>query len=225
MNLALIGERLQRNCPSSPFKLSRLPPSSPLRPRVTRSGKLNIAQPPAVAPAPGGSSPDSTPPGSSPLSTPPSTRAPSSSPPAPPPPRRNRSPSDSSDSSNSSSIPPLTRENSPSRMPLYETAPPPVPLATVEIKDQKLPTLTAGDLTPKVLREYEDSCEDYFGLKEVPAATQVRRAMTGIHDNRIKDWINGDRARILAMTFKEFVAEMRRIYLPEDWATKIRGLQ
>ena len=96
-------------------------------------------------------------------------------------------------------------------------------LATVDWEvPTKVPILNAGDITPDVMREYEDDCINFFDAKEIPADKQVRKILAGIKDHRIKDWIAVKRNALLALTFDKFMTEFRANYLEEDWESTTR---
>jgi hypothetical protein len=73
------------------------------------------------------------------------------------------------------------------------------------------------------MRDFQDACEGYFENKEVPADKQVRKILAGIKDDRVKDWLSVDRARIQALEFPAFMVEFRAAYLPEEWEQDLRG--
>jgi hypothetical protein len=96
-------------------------------------------------------------------------------------------------------------------------------LATVDWDaPTKVPILNAGDITPDVMREYEDDCINFFDAKEIPADKQVRKILAGIKDHRIKDWISVEREALLALSFEDFMSEFRTNYLEEDWESTTR---
>ncbi|KIM85721.1 hypothetical protein PILCRDRAFT_5379 [Piloderma croceum F 1598] len=86
----------------------------------------------------------------------------------------------------------------------------------------KVPILNAGDITPDVMREYEDDCINFFDAKEIPTDKQVQKILAGIRDHRIKDWIVVEREVLLALTFEDFMVEFRANYLEEDWESTTR---
>jgi hypothetical protein len=86
----------------------------------------------------------------------------------------------------------------------------------------KPPVLHPGDITPAVMREFEDSCIGYFENKEIEADKQVRKILTCLRDSRIKDWISTDRDRLLQLSFSEFMKEFRAAYLDDDWEEGVR---
>ncbi|KIM87980.1 hypothetical protein PILCRDRAFT_3692 [Piloderma croceum F 1598] len=81
----------------------------------------------------------------------------------------------------------------------------------------KVPVLLQGDLTPSVMRQYENACLGFFEGKEIAPEKQVRKILTGLRDDRIQEWISIDRDEILGLTFAEFMVEFKAGFLPEDW--------
>jgi hypothetical protein len=60
----------------------------------------------------------------------------------------------------------------------------------------KLPTLHAGDVSPSVMRDFEEACIGYFEMKEIADDKQVRKILPGLKDSRIRDWITSDHEHI-----------------------------
>jgi hypothetical protein len=81
----------------------------------------------------------------------------------------------------------------------------------------KIPVLLKGDLTPTVMREYEQACLGYFDTRDVKPNKQVRKILAGFRDTRIQDWIAIHCDCFLTLSFKDFMTEFRKGYLPEDW--------
>ena len=96
-------------------------------------------------------------------------------------------------------------------------------LATVDPTSAKAPVLTAGDVSPAVMMDFQNAALDFFVSKSVPADKQVTMIIPGIKDIHIRDWIGADRDRIVALTFAEFMKEMRLNYLPQDWEDQVRN--
>jgi hypothetical protein len=86
----------------------------------------------------------------------------------------------------------------------------------------KPPTLHPGDITPAVMREFEDTCLGYFENKEIPSDKQVRKVLAGLKDSRIRDWISTNRQRIQSLDFDAFMSEFRIAYLDNDWEEATR---
>ena len=96
-------------------------------------------------------------------------------------------------------------------------------LATVDPTSAKAPVLTAGDVSPAVMMDFQNAALDFFVSKSVPADKQVTMIIPGIKDIRIRDWIGANRDRIVALTFAEFMKEMRLNYLPQDWEDQVQN--
>jgi len=108
----------------------------------------------------------------------------------------------------------------PSKSPL----PPPLhmsTLATVEPMSGKAPVLTASDLTPAVAMDFENTAQDFFVTKSVPADKQVSLILPGIKDICMCDWIMADQACITSLTFTNFIKEPHENYLQNDWEDQI----
>lgn len=96
-------------------------------------------------------------------------------------------------------------------------------LAVVEhIHQSKSPILLAGEIDPAVMRTFELGCLDFFDCKEIKEGDQVRKILGCFRDTRIRDWINGDRNRLLTLSFADFMTELRANYLDPDWEPTVR---
>jgi hypothetical protein len=91
-------------------------------------------------------------------------------------------------------------------------------MATVEQSSpSKVPILTAGDISPAVMRQFEHGCKNYFIHKKIIADDQVSLIIGGIIDSRVSDWISADRDRLIGLSFDAFMTDFRANYLAEDW--------
>ena len=96
-------------------------------------------------------------------------------------------------------------------------------IAVVEhIHQSKSPTLLAGEIDPAVMRTFELGCLDFFDCKGIKEEDQVRKILGSFRDTRIRDWISGDRNRLLTLSFADFMSEMRANYLDPDWEPTVR---
>ncbi|KIM83633.1 hypothetical protein PILCRDRAFT_7047 [Piloderma croceum F 1598] len=97
--------------------------------------------------------------------------------------------------------------------------PPADPLtARLEQPDQtKPPVLTSGTVTPQVLRDWEDGCNNYFFHKSITDDRQVRAIVLGLKDHRIGDWYRSAQAVIVAMPFDDFVTAVQNKLLKDGW--------
>lgn len=86
----------------------------------------------------------------------------------------------------------------------------------------KPPTLTAGELTPEVVRAWDMACQNYFTHKEVAEDVQVKKVAWGMLDPRLQDWYMTNRAALDAMSFADYMKDFRTNWLDSDWAAQVR---
>jgi len=87
------------------------------------------------------------------------------------------------------------------------------------------PVLTSGEITPKVLMEFEQTCHYFFTHAKggVTDEARVSRILPCFQDQLVRDWISLDRVRISALTFDAFLVELRKAFLPRNWEDKIQA--
>ncbi|KAG6821783.1 hypothetical protein H0H92_000841, partial [Tricholoma furcatifolium] len=101
-------------------------------------------------------------------------------------------------------------------------------LAKCEDNRGKAPTVSEGDLTAEVIKQFVDYSTDFFVAKSIfdtdepLVRQQVRSVYSLFKDDRVRDWIALDRDTILSMTFDQFVAALRKNFLPIDWEDTLR---
>jgi RNase H-like domain found in reverse transcriptase/Reverse transcriptase (RNA-dependent DNA polymerase)/Integrase zinc binding domain len=86
----------------------------------------------------------------------------------------------------------------------------------------KPPILTPGDLTPRILQDWQAACEDYFIHKAIADEDKVKYILGGMKDPNIREWVTVERAALIAMTFEDYMALMRSSWLEDNWEHKIR---
>ena len=82
---------------------------------------------------------------------------------------------------------------------------------------RKCPIMGEGDLNAKNIRQYDDYCNGYFDVKDIPADKQVRKVIAGIHDQWIKDHISTNHPCIITLMFPEFIKELKDNWLDKNW--------
>ena len=91
-------------------------------------------------------------------------------------------------------------------------------MATVEQNSlSKVPILTAGDIFPTVMCQFEHACLNYFIHKKVVPDDQVSLIIGRLLDNHMTDWIRSDHKHIVALPFIALMVEFHKNYLAEDW--------
>ena len=98
-------------------------------------------------------------------------------------------------------------------------------LATVVHERMTLPPiLTDGEITPKVIRDFESHCSTYFlnAKGGVTEEQKVTRIMGCFQNDLVDDWTQVEKTRLLALTFEEFMKEFRERWLPPNWEQAVR---
>jgi hypothetical protein len=86
----------------------------------------------------------------------------------------------------------------------------------------KLPILHPGNLTPTIMRKFEDCCIGYFEQKDIEGMNQVKKILAGLRDPRVKAWLSTERDHLMTLSFGKFMEEFRKAYLDEDWEETTR---
>lgn len=86
------------------------------------------------------------------------------------------------------------------------------------------PTVTEGELTPKLIMEFEQACHTFFDNAKggVPDEQKVACILPTFKDPLICDWISSSRNELITLTFKDFMTELQCKQLPRNWEDKIR---
>ncbi|KAJ7349403.1 hypothetical protein DFH08DRAFT_697561, partial [Mycena albidolilacea] len=97
--------------------------------------------------------------------------------------------------------------------------------AEVEAHTSRPPVLTKGDITPLVIRDFENAALNWFSIKAVPEAQQVSNILGSFRDPRYIAWLrpSGERSRVKNLSFDDFMSELREKYLPVDWEAVTRN--
>ncbi|KAH9015035.1 hypothetical protein EDB83DRAFT_2529122 [Lactarius deliciosus] len=88
----------------------------------------------------------------------------------------------------------------------------------------RAPILTDGEITPKIVRNFENHCATYFlNTKDgVPNDTKVTRIIGCFENSLIYDWAQEDSERLIKLSFTEFMKEFREQWLPANWEQNVR---
>ncbi|KAJ7367148.1 hypothetical protein DFH08DRAFT_679484, partial [Mycena albidolilacea] len=97
--------------------------------------------------------------------------------------------------------------------------------AEVEAHTSRPPVLTKGDITPLVIRNFENAALNWFALKAVAPGSQVSNILGSFRDPRYVAWLrpNAERSRVMKLSFNGFMSELRQKYLPVDWQAVTRN--
>ncbi|KAJ7223771.1 hypothetical protein C8J57DRAFT_1506947 [Mycena rebaudengoi] len=96
--------------------------------------------------------------------------------------------------------------------------------ATVTAPTSKLPTLSAGEVTPTVAAEFEFACKNYFSTKGIEDAKHVATILGCFQDVHVQGWLRPDaeHERVSKLTFSVFMAEFRERFLHPNWESITR---
>ena len=85
------------------------------------------------------------------------------------------------------------------------------------------PIITAGVLTPSILLEFEDACEDFFANAKggVNADVQVTRILPSFKDPIIRGWIASDCLHLSTLKFDVFMKLLRSKFLSKQWEDEL----
>lgn len=86
----------------------------------------------------------------------------------------------------------------------------------------KPPSLTAGEISPEVFRQWEVGCRQFFMHKEIPDNEMVKKVAWGMQEPIIQDWYLNDQDRFNKLSFAEYLKEVRDHWLPTDWEDTVR---
>jgi hypothetical protein len=93
------------------------------------------------------------------------------------------------------------------------------PMASVEQSmSSKVPILTAGDITPAIMRQFKHGHKNYFIHKKIITNNQVPLIIGRLLNSHVSDWISADCDHIITLSFNVFMVEFHANYLSEDWA-------
>ena len=87
---------------------------------------------------------------------------------------------------------------------------------------RKCPIMGEGDLNTKNAHQYDDYCNCYFDVKDIPEDKQVHKVIAGICDQQMKDHISTNHAHIITLTFPKFLKELRDNWLNKNWEATMR---
>lgn len=85
------------------------------------------------------------------------------------------------------------------------------------------PILTAGVLTPALLLEFEDACEDFFANAKggVTDELKVTRILPSFKDPIIRGYISSDRPHLTKLSFEAFMKNLRSKFLSKEWEDEL----
>jgi hypothetical protein len=87
-----------------------------------------------------------------------------------------------------------------------------------------IPLLTAGEISPLILRQWEMACEDYFSAsKKLEVIDRVAAILPSLKDLCARDWVATHRVHLVTLSFEDFMIEIRREFLTEGWDDELHA--
>ena len=86
------------------------------------------------------------------------------------------------------------------------------------------PTVTEGELTLKIVMEFEQACRTFFDNVKggIPEEQKVACVLPAFKDTLICNWIALSRNDLIGLMFDGFLEELRKKQLPRNWEDKLR---
>ncbi len=85
------------------------------------------------------------------------------------------------------------------------------------------PILTPGEITPEVLVQWDSSCQRYFTHKGVAVSERIEFVSAGFQDPLVQAWFNTNNTALNALSWTEFLNEIRATFLEDNWDRNIRS--
>ncbi|KAJ7640817.1 hypothetical protein DFH06DRAFT_928285, partial [Mycena polygramma] len=81
-----------------------------------------------------------------------------------------------------------------------------------------------GEVTALAISEFQDACNNYFAHKGTDAERQVAIVLGCFEEPKINNWLRpaGTRARIMKLSFLDFIGELKLKFLRSDWKETTR---
>ncbi|KAF8233412.1 hypothetical protein L208DRAFT_1056146, partial [Tricholoma matsutake] len=83
------------------------------------------------------------------------------------------------------------------------------------------PLLTTGSLSIQVLHGFKTACQQFFVNKNIEGGDQVGKVMYNFEAVSTQSWVSANKDRLLALMFKEFMAEFKGKFLACSWEDEL----
>ena len=99
----------------------------------------------------------------------------------------------------------------------------PILASVIHSAPKQVLILTTGDITPKVIIDWFNACENYFTERDTPDDKRVAKVLGGLQDVLFKDWYSPNRAHIAALSWDEFIKKIKSEFLSSTWVEDARN--
>ena len=95
------------------------------------------------------------------------------------------------------------------------------PASVLQTSTSQPPLLSAGSITVVNLRRFDYACKRFFAYKEIAPEDQVGHIIYSFESEFMQSWIESDSARLISLSFQDFMLEVKRKWLPSDWEDEL----
>jgi hypothetical protein len=88
-------------------------------------------------------------------------------------------------------------------------------------KQEKLPVITPGKLTPDLLFDFKNGAYSYFSFKEVKLEKEVSKVASGLQAGRVRTWYRLNCATVDAGGFTQFIKSVHANWLKLGWEQEV----
>jgi hypothetical protein len=103
----------------------------------------------------------------------------------------------------------------------YIASLPYAPATVLQSSTSQPPLLSASSITVLNLCKFDYGCKCFFTYKEIPAEDQVARIIYSFESEFMQSWIESDSARLISLSFLEFMLKIKHKWLPSDWEDEL----
>jgi hypothetical protein len=98
------------------------------------------------------------------------------------------------------------------------------PAECIHAEPKRIPLLTPGEVSPMVMRQWEMACKDFFSAnKKLEEADRVAAVLPGLKDMRARDWVATHWENLVALSFNDFMKDLRHEFLSEGWDDELHA--
>jgi hypothetical protein len=95
------------------------------------------------------------------------------------------------------------------------------PASVLQNSSNLPPLLSAGSITVVNLHRFDYVCKRFFAYKEIPPEDQVACIIYSFESKFMQSWIESDTDHLIALSFAEFMLEVKCKWLPSDWENEL----
>lgn len=95
------------------------------------------------------------------------------------------------------------------------------PASVLQTSTSQPPLLSVGSITVTNLRKFDYACKQFFAYKEIAPEDQVSCIIYSFESEFMQSWIESDSARLISLSFADFMLEVKWKWLPSNWEDEL----